>query len=83
VDPDTPTLPSPTYEEAMAEAMAAAATGAEERSGPPSYVTRESPARQVRREVVRQESEDGAERLARAQSVVPEMVEGRGIGLAS
>lgn len=66
VDPDTPSLPSPTYEEAVS---------AEQRTGPPSYVTRDSPAR--RRDV--QEARPG---LARAQTVEPEMVEGRGIGIA-
>ncbi|KAK0945605.1 hypothetical protein LTR29_002960 [Friedmanniomyces endolithicus] len=66
-EPDTPALPSPTYEEAMAT---------EQRSQPPSYVTRESPAR-------RREMTDGRPGLARAQEVEPEMVEGRGIGLAS
>ncbi|KAK5121108.1 hypothetical protein LTR85_005592 [Meristemomyces frigidus] len=66
VDPDTPALPSPTYEEAMS---------ADQRTGPPSYVTRDSPAR--RRDV--QEARPG---LARAQTVEPEMVEGRGIGIA-
>ncbi|TKA41553.1 hypothetical protein B0A54_06441 [Friedmanniomyces endolithicus] len=66
-EPDTPALPSPTYEEAMAT---------EQRSQPPSYVTRESPAR-------RREMRDGRSGLALAQEVEPEMVEGRGIGLAS
>ncbi|KAK0249498.1 hypothetical protein LTS09_015419 [Friedmanniomyces endolithicus] len=66
-EPDTPALPSPTYEEAMAT---------EQRSQPPSYVTRESPAR-------RREMTDGRAGLALAQEVEPEMVEGRGIGLAS
>ncbi|KAK0278789.1 hypothetical protein LTR35_009054 [Friedmanniomyces endolithicus] len=66
-EPDTPALPSPTYEEAMAT---------EQRSQPPSYVTRESPAR-------RREMTDGRPGLARAQEVEPEMVEGRGNGLAS
>lgn len=65
---DMPDLPSPTYEEAMS---------AEERTGtgPPSYVTRVSPAR--RRDV--QDVERG---LAQAWAVEPEMVEGRGIGIA-
>ncbi|KAK0311917.1 hypothetical protein LTR01_002831 [Friedmanniomyces endolithicus] len=69
-EPDTPALPSPTYEEAMA------AEPAEQRSQPPSYVTRESPAR-------RREMRDRRSGLALAQEVQPEMVEGRGIGLAS
>jgi hypothetical protein len=68
VDPTTSALPSPTYEEAMREQQA---------TGPPSYATRESPAR---RRVVR----EGRAELAQAQSqaVEPEMVEGRGIGVA-
>ena len=48
----------------------------EQRSQPPSYVTRESPAR-------RREMQDARPDLARAQVVEPEMVEGRGIGVAS
>ncbi|TKA60968.1 hypothetical protein B0A55_11754 [Friedmanniomyces simplex] len=66
-EPDTPALPSPTYEEAMAT---------EQRSQPPSYMTRDSPAR-------RREMQHGRPDLAQAQGVEPEMVEGRGIGLAS
>ena len=67
IHPDTPALPSPTYEEAMA---------ADERSGPPSYVTRDSPAR-------RRDVQGARPDLARAQAAEPEMVEGRGIGIAS
>ncbi|KAK4950822.1 hypothetical protein LTR10_010815 [Elasticomyces elasticus] len=66
-EPNTPALPSPTYEEAMAT---------EQRSQPPSYMTRDSPER-------RREMQDGRPDLAQAQVVEPEMVEGRGIGLAS
>lgn len=62
---DAPELPSPTYAEAMAA----------QRTGPPSYVTRESPARQTER---REASGEAAE--ARAQSAEPEMAEGAGIG---
>ncbi|KAK5113972.1 hypothetical protein LTR62_003095 [Meristemomyces frigidus] len=66
-DPDMPPMPSPTYEEAMA-------VGEDGRSGPPSYVTRESPARRrdAQEELARVKS-------ARAQTVEPEMVEVRGI----
>jgi len=67
VDSDMSALPSPTYEEAVS---------AEQRTGPPSYVTRDSPARQ-------RDVQDARPGLARAQAVEPEMVEGRGIGLAS
>lgn len=77
-EPHSPELPSPTYEEAVA-----ATPG---RTGPPSYVTRESPAR--RREV--QESGGNDENTAASaqpqtatvEDAEPEMVEGRGIGLA-
>ena len=62
-DPGTPALPSPTYEETMAAG----------RTGPPSYVTRDSPAR--RREV----REAGPE--AHTQAVEPEMVEVGSAGL--
>lgn len=65
VDIDTPALPSPMYEEAM---------GAEQRTGPPSYVTRDSPAR-------RRDVQEARPELAQAQAVEPEMVEGRGIGM--
>lgn len=67
VDSDAPELPSPTYEEAMTA----------QRTGPPSYVTRESPARRQER---RETGDDGAA-AAQAQSAEPEMVEGAGIGL--
>jgi len=53
------------YEEAM---------GAEQRTGPPSYVTRDSPAR-------RRDVQEARPELAQAQAVEPEMVEGRGIGM--
>ena len=67
VDADAPVeLPSPTYEEATKAAQ-------QTETGPPSYVTRDSPAR--RREV--QEGE-----RALSQAVEPEMVEVRGMGLA-
>ncbi|KAK5171010.1 uncharacterized protein LTR77_004154 [Saxophila tyrrhenica] len=65
VDSDAPELPSPTYEEAVSA----------QRTGPPSYVTRESPARQTERREVGGEAAE-----ARAQSAEPEMVEGAGIG---
>lgn len=73
VDHRSPDLPSPTYEEAVTPG----------RTGPPSYVTRESPAR--RREV---QDVDEAEvtaaqpQTATVEDAAPEMVEGRGIGLA-
>ncbi|EME83277.1 uncharacterized protein MYCFIDRAFT_211290 [Pseudocercospora fijiensis CIRAD86] len=63
VMPGTPAQPSPTYEEAMSEAMAAAQSHAG--SHPPSYMTRDSPAR--RREML--EARAG---LARSQAVEPE-----------
>ncbi|KAK3111192.1 hypothetical protein LTR53_013796 [Teratosphaeriaceae sp. CCFEE 6253] len=66
-EPDTPAMPSPTYAEAMA---------AEPRSQPPSYMTRESPAR-------RREMQSARPDLAQAQTSEPEMVEGRGIGFAA
>lgn len=65
ISPITPVLPSPTYEEAMA------AGTDDRRSNPPSYVTRESPARQREMQAAR----------ARAESlavVEPEMFEVRG-----
>ncbi len=65
VGSDAPELPSPTYEEAMAA----------QRTGPPSYVTRESPARRTER---REVGDEAAE--AQAHSAEPEMVEGAGIG---
>lgn len=68
VDSDAPELASPTYEEAMLA----------QRTGPPSYVTRESPARHAEVRDAPDET-DGAG--AQAQSAEPEMVEGRGIGL--
>ncbi|KAK4543990.1 hypothetical protein LTR36_004764 [Oleoguttula mirabilis] len=70
VDPDTPALPSPTYEEAMSTEHPAGQT-----TGPPSYMTRNSPAR-------RRDVQGARPELARAQMVEPEMVEGRGIGIA-
>ncbi|KAK4627568.1 uncharacterized protein CLAFUR5_11809 [Fulvia fulva] len=60
--PATPALPSPTYEEAG------------QIESPPSYMTRESPAR-LRREV-----RDVRAGIARSQVVEPEMVEARGAG---
>lgn len=76
VEPHSPELPSPTYEEAV--------NATPGRAGPPSYVTRESPARQ------REAQEAGAEndaigvqaQTATVEDAAPEMVEGRGIGLA-
>ncbi|EMC98664.1 hypothetical protein BAUCODRAFT_154420 [Baudoinia panamericana UAMH 10762] len=68
VDPDTPALPSPTYEEAM---------NVEHSTGPPSYVTRDSPAR-------RREMQEARPQIARAQTAErvgrPEMVEAKGAG---
>ncbi|KAI5359252.1 hypothetical protein Slin14017_G101540 [Septoria linicola] len=66
ISPDTPALPSPTYEEATA------ASSSETHSSPPSYRTRESPARQ--REML-------AARAGIAQPLPaePEMFEVRGI----
>ena len=76
VDPHSPELPSPTYEEAVNETPG--------RAGPPSYVTRESPAR--RRELQEREAENEAvgvqPQVATVEEAAPEMVEGRGIGLA-
>lgn len=66
VDLDAPTMPSPTYEEAIRDQQA---------NSPPSYVTRENPAR-------RGEFQEAREELARSQVVLPEMFEGRGIGIA-
>lgn len=66
VDSEAEMLPSPTYEEAMLA----------QRTGPPSYVTRESPARRMQTRTASAEAV-----AARALSVEPEMVEGRGIGL--
>ena len=66
---NTPALPSPTYEEAMAAARE------EGISGPPSHVARGSTAR--RREVVDATRAQGPEIEAG-----PEMVEGRGSGIA-
>jgi len=78
VDPHTPDLPSPTYEEAVTPG----------RAGPPSYVTRESPARRAEVQDGGVEA-DGAgagaavhPRAATVEDAAPEMVEGRGIGLA-
>lgn len=65
VSPDTPALPSPTYEEAMAAAQ---------NESPPSYMTRESPARQ-------REMREARAGIARSQIVEPEMVEARGAGV--
>ncbi|GIZ42438.1 hypothetical protein CKM354_000570900 [Cercospora kikuchii] len=65
ISPDTPTLPSPTYEEAMA------AVENSFPSNPPSYMTRESPARQ--RELM--EARAG---LAHSPVAEPEMFEVRG-----
>ena len=74
VDHHTPDLPSPTYEEAVTP----------QRTGPPSYVTRATPARE-------REGQDvgvgvdvaGVQaQAATVEDAAPEMVEGRGIGLA-
>lgn len=65
ISPDTPTLPSPTYEEAMA------AVENSFPSNPPSYMTRESPTRQ--RELM--EARAG---LANSPIAEPEMFEVRG-----
>ena len=62
VGSEGPELPSPTYEEAMAA----------QRTGPPSYVTRDSPERRAGR---------GESADARAHAAEVEMVEGAGIGL--
>lgn len=66
VDPETPALPSPTYEEAVAgrEQGAAAATATL-----PSFMTRDSPER-------RRELRNARPELVRSQTVEPEMVEG-------
>lgn len=71
IGPETPALPSPTYEEAMAADLQA--------TGPSSYVTRDSPAR--RRDV--QNARPGlAQAQAAEQEVVPEMFGARGAGEA-
>ncbi|KAK4555937.1 hypothetical protein LTR86_007157 [Recurvomyces mirabilis] len=84
VDANIPAMPSPTYEEAMAAATAAAGVGSgdeqESRTGPPSYVTRESPARRRDDDVVH---EARVVELAQAQWIEPEMIQGIGIGRAS
>ncbi|KAF2169958.1 hypothetical protein M409DRAFT_64365 [Zasmidium cellare ATCC 36951] len=64
VTPETPALPSPTYEEAVRE----------EGGAPPSYMTRESPARQ-------REMREARAGIARSVVVEPEMVEARGQGV--
>ncbi|CAK4033322.1 Hypothetical predicted protein [Lecanosticta acicola] len=71
ISPDTPTLPSPTYDEAMAAAQN------ETPGNPPSYMTRESPARQ-------RDMREARAGLAQPQAVEPEMMEVRGahVGLA-
>lgn len=61
--PETPAQPSPTYEEATSEVLAAAQS--RPGSHPPSYMTRDSPAR--RRELL-----DARAGLARSQAVEPE-----------
>lgn len=63
IDDDAQELPSPTYEEAMLA----------QRTGPPSYVTRESPARTAEREDVRGSVLQRAD--AQERVVEPEMVE--------
>lgn len=73
VDPRSPDLPSPTYEEAVTPG----------RTGPPSYVTRESPARraEVQDSGVAAGGAGVHPRAATVEDAAPEMVEGRGIGL--
>ena len=66
VSPGTPVLPSPTYEEAMA-----AAAGEDRQSNPPSYRTRDSPARQ-------REMQEARARVEGLEVVEPEMFEVRG-----
>lgn len=70
INDDADEIPSPTYAEAMLA----------QRTGPPSYVTRESPARTASREDVRGSVLQRAE--AQEQVVEPEMIEvvGRGVG---
>lgn len=63
VDTDVQELPSPTYEEAVLA----------QRTGPPSYVTRESPARTAEREDVRGSVLARAEERERV--IEPEMIE--------
>lgn len=63
VDEDAQELPSPTYEEAILA----------QRTGPPSYVTRESPARTAAREDVRGSVLQRAD--AQQQVAEPEMIE--------
>lgn len=75
IDEDAQELPSPTYEEAMLA----------QRTGPPSYVTRESPARTAGREDVRGSVLQRAD--AHEQVAEPEMIEivgrtGEGVGMA-
>lgn len=75
IDDDAQELPSPTYEEAMLA----------QRTGPPSYVTRESPARTASRDDVRASVLRRAD--AQEQVAEPEMVEvvgnaGESVGLA-
>ena len=73
VDTDVPDLPSPTYEEAQRAHLAAHSGQAI--TGPPSYVTRDSPAR-------RREVQEPGSNLAQAQAVEPEMFEVRNAGSA-
>ncbi|KAK4504192.1 hypothetical protein PRZ48_005108 [Zasmidium cellare] len=68
--PVTPTLPSPTYDEAV---NAAAGGERVQHESPPSYMTRESPARQ-------REMREARAGIARSVVVEPEMVEARGQG---
>jgi len=74
IDDDAQELPSPTYEEAMLA----------QRTGPPSYVTRESPARSASRDEVRASVMLRAGEQVRVVEVEPEMVEvvGNGVGVA-
>ena len=63
IDEDAQELPSPTYEEAMLA----------QRTGPPSYVTRDSPARTASRDDVRGSVLQRAD--AQEQLAEPEMIE--------
>ena len=74
IDHHSPDLPSPTYEEAVTPS----------RTGPPSYVTRETPGRQreVQDEGVEGDVAGVQTQAATVEDAAPEMVEGRGIGLA-
>ncbi|KAH9826305.1 hypothetical protein Tdes44962_MAKER03565 [Teratosphaeria destructans] len=94
VPPGTPAMPSPTYETAMRDAVRGAMAMEEQqgqdevviveiRTSPPSYSS--SPARRIPEEVARQTQAEaiGAGGGDRPSSFgEPEMIEGRGIGIA-